>query len=40
MVNVRVAYEILGPNKSEPIGWKASRDHLVYNVKMEFNRKY
>ena len=39
MDNVRVDFEILEPDQSAPIGWKASSGHLVYNVKMEFTCK-
>ena len=36
--NVRVAFDILNPNKSATIGWKAFRDHLVYDIRMDFTR--
>ena len=39
MANVYVDIEILEPNKSSPIGWKASSGHLLYDVKMEFTPK-
>ena len=40
MSNVSVAFEILPPGKLPPPGWTKSSSHLIWDVKMDFTRKY
>ena len=39
MFNVSVAFEILGENEKAPIGWTKASGHMVFDVKMSFERK-
>ena len=39
MSNVGVVFEILKPGDKSPPGWKKASGHLIYDVKMDFNRK-
>ncbi len=39
MVNVCVAFEILGPNAKAPPGWHKASGHIIFAVKMDFTRK-
>ena len=40
MANVVVEFEILDEGKPSPVGWKKSSGNLVFDVKMDFTRKY
>ena len=39
MSNVGVAFEILKPGDKAPPGWKKASGNLIYDVKIDFNRK-
>ena len=39
MCNVGVAFEILNDDQVAPMGWKHVTGHLVFDVKMSFERK-
>ncbi len=38
-MNVGIAFEILDPNTNVPPGWKKVSGHLVFDIKMNFDRK-
>ena len=40
MDNVVVAFEILDEGKPAPVGWTEASGSLVFDVKMDFTRKY
>ena len=39
MLNVGIAFDILEPDQSLPVGWKKATGHLIFDVKMDFTRK-
>lgn len=39
MSNIAVAFDVLAPNKTTPIGYSKASGHLVFDVKMDFTRK-
>jgi hypothetical protein len=39
MYNVGVAFEILETREKAPIGWSKVSGHLVFDIKMSFERK-
>ena len=39
MSNVSVAFEILDHGVKQPVGWKLTSGHIIFDVKMDFTRK-
>ena len=40
MTNVAVAFHILGHGEEAPVGYEYINSHLIFDVKMDFRRKY
>ena len=40
MYNVSVAFEIILTGAPVPVGWKNSSGHIIWDVNMDFTRKY
>ena len=39
MMNVGIAFEVMGYYENVPVGWHAVTGHIIFDVKMDFTRK-